>query len=110
MQTAKCYKGKCKISMQNLKTCTICTDYKTAFRRKKERNDKDITGKYLWRMKQFYETYNALDEKLSPLVRQISWSNNLAIMSRCKTIEERHKSLLQKKLHDIYEQDALKEE
>jgi predicted nuclease of restriction endonuclease-like (RecB) superfamily len=40
-------------------------------------------------MKQFYETYNGVDEKLSTLLRQISWSNNLAIMSRCKTIEER---------------------
>ena len=36
-----------------------------------------------------YETYNGADEKLSPLVRQISWSNNLAIMSRCKTYQER---------------------
>ena len=35
-------------------------------------------------MKQFYETYNGVDEKLSALLRQISWSNNLAIMSRFK--------------------------
>ncbi len=35
-------------------------------------------------MKQFYETYNGADEKLSPLLRQISWTNNLAIMSRFK--------------------------
>jgi predicted nuclease of restriction endonuclease-like (RecB) superfamily len=27
--------------------------------------------------------------KLSPLLREISWSHNLAIFSRCKTIEER---------------------
>ena len=40
-------------------------------------------------MKQFYETYNGVDEKLSTLLRQISWSNNLAIMSRCKTYQER---------------------
>jgi predicted nuclease of restriction endonuclease-like (RecB) superfamily len=40
-------------------------------------------------MKQFYETYNGADEKLSPLVRQISWTNNLIIMSRTKTEEER---------------------
>lgn len=40
-------------------------------------------------MKQFYETYKGVDEKLSTLLRQISWSNNLAIMSRCKTQEER---------------------
>jgi predicted nuclease of restriction endonuclease-like (RecB) superfamily len=38
-------------------------------------------------MKQFYETYQDLP-KLSPLVREISWTNNLLIFSRCKTIEE----------------------
>jgi predicted nuclease of restriction endonuclease-like (RecB) superfamily len=38
-------------------------------------------------MKQFYETYKDLP-KLSPLVREISWTNNLLIFSRCKTIEE----------------------
>ncbi len=33
-------------------------------------------------MKQFYETYKDADEKLSALLRQISWTNNLTIMSR----------------------------
>lgn len=37
----------------------------------------------LWRMKQFYETYRH-EEKLSPLVREISWSNNLLILSGTK--------------------------
>ena len=50
---------------------------------------KGFSDKNLWRMKQFYETYKDTDEKLSTLLRQISWSNNLAIMGRCKTIEER---------------------
>ncbi len=40
-------------------------------------------------MKQFYETYRDADEKLSALLRQISWTNNLAIMSRAKSTEER---------------------
>ena len=40
-------------------------------------------------MKQFYETYKDADEKLSPLVRQISWTNNLIIMSRTKSSDER---------------------
>lgn len=40
-------------------------------------------------MKQFYETYNGADEKLSALLRQISWTNNLTIMSRSKSEEER---------------------
>jgi len=39
-------------------------------------------------MKQFYETYRNLP-KLSPLVREISWTNNLVIISRTKTQEER---------------------
>ena len=38
-------------------------------------------------MKQFYETYKDFP-KLSTLVREISWTNNLLIFSRCKTIEE----------------------
>lgn len=42
----------------------------------------------IWRMKQFYEAY-AGDEILSPLVREISWSNNILIMMAAKTDEER---------------------
>ena len=57
-----------------------------------EKNSPEIKGfsdKNLWRMKQFYETYKNADEKLSALLRQISWTNNLTIMSRSKSIEER---------------------
>ena len=53
-------------------------------------NEPDIKGfsdKNLWRMKQFYETYKGFP-KISTLLREISWSHNLAIFSRCKTIEE----------------------
>jgi predicted nuclease of restriction endonuclease-like (RecB) superfamily len=49
---------------------------------------KGFSDKNLWRMKQFYEAYSE-DEKLSALVRQLPWSHNLAIFSRCKTQEER---------------------
>ena len=55
-------------------------------------NTEDSRGysdKNLWRMKQFYETYRGVDEKLSSLMRQINWTNNLTIMSRCKIPEER---------------------
>ena len=45
-----------------------------------------FSAQNLWRMKQFYETYRD-NEKLSPLVREISWSNNLLIMTGCKTDE-----------------------
>ena len=57
-----------------------------------EKNSPEIKGfsdKNLWRMKQFYETYKDADKKLSALLRQISWTNNLTIMSRSKSIEER---------------------
>ena len=40
----------------------------------------------IWRMKQFYETYRD-NPKLSPLVAEIPWTNNLLIMTACKTDE-----------------------
>lgn len=47
-----------------------------------------FSAQNIWRMKQFYETYKD-NEKLSPLVREITWSNNLLIMSGCKTDESK---------------------
>ncbi len=52
-------------------------------------DSKGYSDKNLWRMKQFYETYRDCDEKLSALLRQINWTNNLTIMARCKIPEER---------------------
>ena len=55
-----------------------------------QKNEPEIKGfsdKNIWRMKQFYETYKDFP-KLSPLVREISWTNNMLIFSRSKTIEE----------------------
>jgi len=55
------------------------------------KNAPDIKGfsdKNLWRMKQFYETYHA-DEKLATLWRELSWTHNTIIFSRCKSDEER---------------------
>lgn len=49
---------------------------------------KGFSDKNLWRMKQFYETYKEFP-KLSPLVIEISWTNNLIILSRAKNIEEK---------------------
>ena len=51
----------------------------------------DIKGfnkRGLYRMKQFYETYEG-DEKVSTLLTHLSWSNHLKLMSACKTPEER---------------------
>lgn len=52
-----------------------------------EPNIKGFSAQNLWRMKQFYETY-AQNEILSPLVREINWTNNLIILS-CDTEQER---------------------
>lgn len=46
------------------------------------------SNKNLWRMKPFFETYRGADPKLSALLREISWTNNLLIMSRAKSDEE----------------------
>lgn len=47
-----------------------------------------FSAQNIWRMKQFYETYKD-NEKLSPLVREITWSNNLLIIAGCKTDESK---------------------
>jgi len=49
---------------------------------------KGFSDKNLWRMKQFYETYKG-DEKLSVWVRELSWTHNTIIFSRCNTPQER---------------------
>ena len=48
---------------------------------------KGFSSQNLWRMKQFYETYK--DSKLSALLREMSWTNNLLIISKSKNSEER---------------------
>ena len=49
---------------------------------------KGFNRRGLYRMKQFYETYKD-DEKVSPLVTQLSWTNHLKLLSACKSNEER---------------------
>jgi predicted nuclease of restriction endonuclease-like (RecB) superfamily len=49
---------------------------------------KGFTRSNLYRMKQFYETYKD-NEIVAPLVGQLSWTNNLMILSKAKTVEER---------------------
>ncbi|MCB8963552.1 MAG: DUF1016 domain-containing protein [Bacteroidales bacterium] len=73
---------------------------------KHEPGIKGFSDKNLWRMKQFYETYSA-NPKLSTLLREISWSHNLAIFSRCKTMEERefYLKLSQKENYSFRELD-----
>lgn len=49
---------------------------------------KGFSASNIWRMRQFYETYRQ-NKKLAPLVREISWTQNLLIMSRARTEEAR---------------------
>ncbi len=49
---------------------------------------KGFNRRGLYRMKQFYEVY-CDDQIVSPLVTQLSWTNNLLIISSTKTREER---------------------
>lgn len=51
-------------------------------------NAKGFSDKNLWRMKKFYETYKDSSE-LSTLLRELSWSHNLLILSKCSSCEER---------------------
>ena len=51
-------------------------------------NLRGFTKRGLYRMKQFYETYHEI-EKVSPLLTQLTWSNHLMILSKCKTLEEK---------------------
>ncbi len=56
--------------------------------RRTEPDLKGFSSQNLWRMKQFCETYYQ-NEKLSSLVREISWTNNMIIISKSKTEKER---------------------
>ena len=49
---------------------------------------KGFSDKNLWRMKQFYETYQG-DEKLSSLARELPWTHNVIIFSRCKNPQKK---------------------
>lgn len=55
---------------------------------KRSPNARGFSARNLWRMMQFFETYQG-QAKLAPLVRELSWTHNLLIMSRSKRDEER---------------------
>jgi predicted nuclease of restriction endonuclease-like (RecB) superfamily len=56
--------------------------------RERQPNLRGFSASNLWRMMQFYETYRG-HPILATLLRELSWSHNLAIMSRSKREEER---------------------
>ncbi len=51
------------------------------FLQKNEPETRGFSAQNIWRMKQFYETY-CNNPKLASLVRDISWSNNMLIISK----------------------------
>ena len=59
---------------------------------------KGFSPQNIWRMKQFYETYKD-NEKLSPLVRELTWTNNLLILMAAQTDEEREFYLIHAAKH-----------
>lgn len=56
--------------------------------RRRQANARGFSARNLWHMMQFFETYRD-QSKLAPLVRELSWTHNLLILSRCKRDEER---------------------
>ena len=56
--------------------------------RKNEPNSKGFSSQNLWRMKQFYDTYSK-NNKLSTLIREVNWTNNMLIISNTKNNEEK---------------------
>lgn len=59
-----------------------------AWIRIQEPASRGFSAQNLWRMRQFFETYQG-DEFLSPLVRELSWSHNMTIINKCNSREER---------------------
>jgi len=49
---------------------------------------KGFTRRSLFRMRQFFDIYRG-EPKVAPLVRQLPWTHNLLILSKCKRPEER---------------------
>lgn len=56
--------------------------------RRRQPNARGFSAQNLWRMRQFYDTYRA-DTKLSPLLRELTWTHNLLILGKSKREEER---------------------
>jgi predicted nuclease of restriction endonuclease-like (RecB) superfamily len=58
------------------------------FIREREPDIKGFSAQNIWRMRQFYEVYSK-NEKVSALLREISWTNNMLILSKSDSDEER---------------------
>jgi len=69
---------------------------------------KGFSPQNVWRMKQLYETYTG-NEKLSALLRETTWTNNLHIMSGAKTDEAREFYLLLAAKYHYSERDLARQ-
>ncbi len=54
----------------------------------KNSTQKGFSARNIWRMKQFYETYQE-HKNMSALLTEITWSNHLHILSKTKSLEEK---------------------
>jgi len=59
----------------------------------KAANNKDLSARNIWRMKQFFEMYES-SENLSALLTEITWTNHLHIMSKTKSMKERESYMI----------------
>lgn len=74
---------------QNSKYGDKITTKAAEFMKNNHPNIKGFTKRNIERMVQFYKTYKD-DEIATPLVTQLSWTNNLLILSGSNGVEERH--------------------
>ena len=58
------------------------------FIRRHEPGASGFSAQNLWRMRQFYETWQGFP-KLSALLRELPWTHNLSLLGKCKEPEER---------------------
>jgi predicted nuclease of restriction endonuclease-like (RecB) superfamily len=56
--------------------------------RRRYPNSRGYSAQNLWRMRQFFESYRD-QPKLSALLRELNWTNNMMILGKCKREEER---------------------
>lgn len=56
--------------------------------RARQPNARGFSAQNLWRMRQFFDAYRH-QPKLSPLVRELSWTHNMLILGQSKRDEER---------------------
>jgi hypothetical protein len=52
---------------------------------RRDPNARGFSAQNLWRIRQFYETWCG-EKKLSALLRELSWTNNLLILGKCKRL------------------------